>query len=72
MADHFIGINRGTEPYTEKSYTYGTSTGATDIEVRIADAAGWTRSEVYDMLEAIAARMVQNDSPAAASKFPVL
>ena len=72
MADHFIGINRGTDVYTEKSYTYGTSTGATDVEVRIADAAGWTRDELYQALEAIADRLVANDSPAAASKFPVL
>jgi hypothetical protein len=72
MADHFIGTNRGLELLSEKSWTYGTSTGSTDLEIRIGDAFGWTRQEIYDALVAAADRIVQNDSPAAASLFPII
>jgi hypothetical protein len=55
MADHFVGINRGGGDhgyvFTDSTFTYGTSTGATDIELRIADGAGWTKQEVLVAIE---------------------
>lgn len=53
MADHFIGINRGVAGATPADFTVGTSTGSTDIEVRIADAAGWSKIEIDIALERI-------------------
>lgn len=53
MADHFIGVARGSEFHDDSSFTIGTSTGSTDLEVRIADAAGWTKAEVDRALHRI-------------------
>jgi hypothetical protein len=54
MSDHFIGAARnGGTANSDDEFTLGTSTGATDIEVRIADAASWTVEEVAQKLTAI-------------------
>lgn len=52
MADHFYGVNRGFS-LTPNSVTAGTSTGATDIELRVADGASLTQKEVVQALEVI-------------------
>ena len=67
MADHFIGINRGVVRNTgDALFTVGTSTGSTDVEVRIADAAGWEKKDLYNMVRAIA------DFIQTQSQYPVL
>lgn len=58
MADHFYGMNRGANPLLPSSIVIGTSTGATDVEVRIADAKSLTREDVYLILQRIADRIV--------------
>lgn len=58
MSDHYIGVNRtGNDVNDDSEFTFGTSTGSTDIEVRIADAAGWTQSQVVRALQRIADRI---------------
>lgn len=69
MADHYIGINRGAIGQAENLLTKGTSTGSTDVEVRIADAAGWNRLELRLALEAIIDD-IQAPTVITASKFP--
>ncbi len=53
MSDRFIGLNRGSVGHSDSKITRGSSTGSTDVEVRIADAAGWTRKEVILALQVI-------------------
>jgi hypothetical protein len=54
MSDHFIGANRtGGTTNADDEFIIGTSTGSTDIEVRIADAAGWSAADVARKLTAI-------------------
>lgn len=73
MADHYIGINRGNQGLAgggrDDAITYGTSTGSTDMEVRIGDAIGWTRLELIDALEAIE-KFLANPSVITGTKFP--
>lgn len=71
MADHFIGINRndnvfaaGTNPIIR-----GTSSGSTDVEIRIADAKSWTRNELIDHITMLLDEIVTTDN-IAISKFP--
>jgi len=71
MADHFIGRNRGTIGWGDSGFTYGTSTGATDVEVRIADGKGLTRKDVILILERIEEFITAPDPHiAAADAFP--
>lgn len=67
MADHFIGLNNdGLRDDGDANFTLGTSTGATDVEVRIADAASWTRGTLARKLQAI------TDYVAGKAEFPIL
>lgn len=53
MADLFIGCNRGaivTQPYR---FTTGSSTGSTDVELRIDLSKSLTRQDVANILEGI-------------------
>lgn len=70
MTDHFMGINRGKTGADEADWVRGTSTGSTDLELRIADASGWTRNEIYDALHRMAEELVQPRN-ITATKFPI-
>lgn len=71
MADHFIGINRGKEGTKPSDFVTGTSTGATDVEVRIADAAGWTNFELRRALQTIISKL--DEAPNVTGlDFPIL
>lgn len=55
MADHFFGINNsGLNDNGDAPWVLGTSTGATDLEVRIADAASWNTQMIANYLEGLA------------------
>lgn len=69
MADHFIGLNRGALTIHDNAITYGTSTGATDVELRIGDAIGWTRHELIIALE-LMRDYLQGPSVITLTKFP--
>lgn len=76
MADHFLGMNRGGSTagrgysFSDDTFTYGTSTGSTDIELRIADAAGWTRQEIIIALELFELFLTQSNPAITATEFP--
>ena len=53
MASTFIGLNRGQQGLLVSDFTVGTSTGSTDVEVRIDTGKSLTRGEVKLILEAI-------------------
>lgn len=53
MADHYIGFNRGKEGFKISDFTVGAASGATDMELRIADAANLTRKDIVKFLDAI-------------------
>jgi hypothetical protein len=70
MADHFWGVNRGNRQIgRDDSVTYGTSTGATDVEVRAGDALSLTRADIIIALEMIIAHLL-NPSVITGTKFP--
>ncbi len=71
MASHYIGLNRGNVGLGEAQFTVGTSTGSTDIEVRIDDTIPWSREEVVIALQAIADKLSQADPQLTAWAFPV-
>lgn len=55
MADRFIGINNNGGAFTgDSTFTIGSSTGSTDVELRFSDSAGWTREKLAEAVEAIA------------------
>jgi len=70
MADHFIGMNRGALGTKDSLFTYGTSTGATDVEVRIGDALHLTPKEIYMILQLIADKIIHPDPKITATLFP--
>jgi hypothetical protein len=53
MANNFIGINRGKLEEVPASIAVGTSTQATDIELRVDTGKGTTRKDVILALRAI-------------------
>ena len=52
MASQYYGYNRGTN-LSPNAITTGTSTGSTDVEVRIDLTKGITRQDAYLILEAV-------------------
>lgn len=73
MSDHFIGMSRGAVGYNEGQIFYATSTTAKDVEVRIADAALWTRDELRIALSIIADKIgIHENSPDVDAKYPPL
>ena len=59
MSDHFLGLNKGQEGFKYSDFTYGATTGATDVELRVADTAGLSKKDVRNILEAFE-RFVEN------------
>jgi hypothetical protein len=59
MTDHFIGVQRGFVGGDEEDFFFGTSTTSKEVEVRIADAAGWTRFELQLALTKIAEKIIK-------------
>jgi hypothetical protein len=56
MAQRYIGANRGNIHLdTDTDLTYGTSTGSTDVELRIDDSKSWTRLELINFLTVLQA-----------------
>lgn len=72
MSDHFIGINRGAVGFGDDQVFFATSTTSKDVELRIADAAGWTRQEIILALEVLEAKLAGDISPDVDAKFPDL
>lgn len=65
MADYFYGLNRGQAEIPQNNVTQGSSTGSTDIEVRIAVLTpNWSRNEVVNALDAIKRRILDGDNTA--------
>lgn len=58
MASEYYGYNRNQGPgYPPDLATVGTSTGSTDIEVRVDLTKGWTSEEIKIVLDAIYQRI---------------
>ncbi len=70
MADHFLGINRGVPGSSDSDFTYGTSTGATDVELRIADAKSLTRQDVILACQAFERFLLNANVHIAGTEFP--
>lgn len=62
MASTFIGLNRGQQGSLVSDFTVGTSTGGTDLEVRIDTGKSLTRQDAKLMLEAIVRELDTPDS----------
>lgn len=71
MTDHYLGINRGKPGFTDSDFVYGTSTGSTDIELRIADGVVWTRLEVELALDAFKRFLLNSNVHIPGTQFPV-
>lgn len=59
MTQRYIGVNRGAD-YSPDALTVGTSTGGTDIELRIDDTKGLTTVEIDAILDAFERYVFQN------------
>lgn len=54
MSDHYVAINRGKEGFVVTDFTVGaSSTSGADLELRIADAAGFTRKDIGNAMDAL-------------------
>lgn len=71
MASHYLGINRGKEGFTDSDFTYGTSSGSTDVELRIDDTIPWTRFEIRKALDAFERFIVTSNPAITGTEFPV-
>jgi hypothetical protein len=71
MADHFLGLNKGQEGFKYSDFTAGATTGATDVELRVADAAGLTKKDVHNIIEAFE-RYFENAQQVKADGFVVM
>lgn len=59
MGSEYYGINRGDpNQLMPDAVTVGTSTGSTDIEVRLDLTKGWTTLEIEEALDAIYQRII--------------
>jgi hypothetical protein len=70
MSDHFLGLNRDQNGVKYSDFTAGATTGATDVELRVADAAGLTKKDVHNILEAFE-RYFENAQQVKAGGFVV-
>jgi hypothetical protein len=50
MTNHYLGINRGQQGFGDSDFTYGTSSGSTDYELRIDDSK---HSDIKDVILAL-------------------
>lgn len=53
MASEFYGLNRGVLDGQDQLVTVGTSTGSTDVELRVDTGKGTTRKDIRILLMAI-------------------
>ena len=53
MASLFIGLNRGTQDQGPDEVTVGTSTGSTDVELRMDETKSLTRMDILLLTEAL-------------------
>lgn len=64
MADHFYGVDLG-DAFGSGGVTTGTSTGSTDVELRVTDGVtGNNKVEVLKAIEKIKAQIATGDAPA--------
>lgn len=71
MSNHFVSINRGKDGFHPDDFTLATSsTTGDDLELRIADAPGWTRFEVVRALETLIRWYSSNAGNLGGSNFP--
>lgn len=55
MANRFIGINNtGIRDNGDANWTLGSSTGSTDVELRIDDTKNWSRKELAAVVRGMA------------------
>jgi hypothetical protein len=57
MSDHYIGLNKGQSGFASSDFAVGTSSGSTNVEVCIADAAVLTKADVILILDRIRDRI---------------
>jgi len=57
MAQRYFGLNRGAD-HNPNDVTVGTSTGSTDIELRIDDSKGMNSLDVNMAVDAIMRRIL--------------
>ena len=72
MADHYFGINRGNDGLIQVQIVRGSSTGSTDMELRVGNAIGWTRADVARNLRALALEFEMAGSASDETNFPPL
>jgi hypothetical protein len=71
MASHFVSLNRGQEGTKYSDFVTGAaSSGNVGIELRLDDAAGYTKVDVVKALEAFE-RFFENSQQVGASGFVV-
>lgn len=60
MANHFVALNKGQQGFKLSDFTVGTSsTSGSDVELRIADGASLTRTDVYNILKGFMRYIIQ-------------
>lgn len=57
MASAFFGFNRGSDLSPDNITESGTTTGSTDVELRVDLTKNLTRGEITDIVEAILRRI---------------
>jgi hypothetical protein len=68
MASHFVGLNRGQEGALYSDFTTGTSTGSTDVELRVDDGKNLTKKDVHNIIEAFE-RFFENNQQVSTAGF---
>jgi hypothetical protein len=55
MASLYIGLNRGAYGIQVDEVTVGTSTGSTDVELRMDETKGLTRKDIHNIMTVLKA-----------------
>ena len=69
-SDHFLGLYKSQDGCNYSDFTAGTSTASTDVELRVADAAGLSKKDVHNILKAFE-RYFENAQQVGISGFVV-
>jgi hypothetical protein len=70
MASHFVSLNRGEEGMDYNDFATGAASSGDNIELRLDDAAGYTKVDVIKALDAFK-RFFENAQQVGASGFVV-
>jgi hypothetical protein len=70
MASRYIGFNHGANIMDPQAFTQGTSTGSTDIELRVDTGKNWTTGDIMLALKGFEVFLMSQANTALQNAYP--